>query len=89
MSGDNAEIAATIDFQMKYSGSVCPICKREIITLDELKIARFGHRGDVVHPSCWPLYALRDIRSIVGESRGTAASKIGRIRNILQTVTEA
>lgn len=51
----NAEAAATIDFLMKYSGLPCGVCGKEIITLDDLKRARFGI-GEMVHAVCWPIY---------------------------------
>jgi hypothetical protein len=56
----NAELATLIWFYVTFSGSICPVCHRAIVTLDELKRARWGHPPDVVHAQCWLKYIERN-----------------------------
>lgn len=39
-----------------YLCSECPVCHRLIETVDEFKVARFGHGDDLVHAGCWDAY---------------------------------
>jgi hypothetical protein len=39
----------------------CPICRGEILTPDDIKQCRFGHKPDIVHKTCWAEYEVRNV----------------------------
>src|ERR1051325_11393259 len=34
----------------------CPVCKKELLTPDDIKQCRFGYTPDIVHKTCWNAY---------------------------------